>query len=143
LAQRRELKRHHLQAIVEVLTEAPLLDGARQITVGRRDGTHVDRPPHRAAHRPDLVLLEDAQELRLERRRHVADLVEEDRAAIGPPRRPAPRPPPGARPAPPRYGRGPSAPSRGSPPRPSACSGNRRRPRRWPAPPCRSTRRRS
>src|SRR5206468_3121120 len=34
-------------------------------------------------HRPDLVLLEDAQELRLERWRDVADLVQEDRAAVG------------------------------------------------------------
>src|SRR5437016_8552570 len=83
LAQRRELERHHLQAIVEVLAEAPLLDGSRQLAVGRRDDAHVDGPPHRAAHRPYLVLLEDAQELRLERRRDVADLVQENRAAVG------------------------------------------------------------
>src|SRR2546428_349253 len=39
--------------------------------------------PPRAARGPELVLLEDAQELRLERGRHVADLVQEDRAAVG------------------------------------------------------------
>src|SRR5206468_1385136 len=66
-ARRRELERHRRRAIVEVLAEAPLLAASRQLAVGRRDDAHVDGPPHRAAHRPYLVLLEDAQELRLER----------------------------------------------------------------------------
>ena len=36
-----------------------------------------------AADARELALLEHAQELRLERQRHVADLVEEERAAGG------------------------------------------------------------
>ena len=35
------------------------------------------------AHRHDLAVFEHAKQLGLERRRHVADLVEEERAAVG------------------------------------------------------------
>ena len=53
----------------------------------RRDDAHVDRrsaalPPTRSK----LALLQHAQHLGLRLGRHVADLVEEDRAAVAPPR---------------------------------------------------------
>ncbi len=48
----------------------------------RRDHAHVDGNRLRRAHRPDLGLLKHAQELHLQRHRHVADLVEEDRPAV-------------------------------------------------------------
>ena len=76
------------QPVVEVLAEAPAPRPRRR---GR------GWSPRRRARRPcaaavsptrhDLALLEHAQELRLHRRRHLADLVEEDRAAARPPRR--------------------------------------------------------
>ncbi len=50
-----------------------------------RGGDHpdVDLPRLRGAERQDLALLERAQELRLQRFRQVADLVEEEAAALG------------------------------------------------------------
>ena len=45
---------------------------------------HVDLERRRAADPLELALLEDAQQLRLDRERQLADLVEEQRAAVGP-----------------------------------------------------------
>src|SRR4030095_15938859 len=47
------------------------------------DDARVDGAPGRAPDGADLVLLEDAEQLRLQGGAHVADLVEEDRAAVG------------------------------------------------------------
>ena len=82
LAQRREVDGHHLQPVVEVLAEASGRDRPPEVAVGGSDDPDVHLPPLRPAHGADLVLLEDAQELGLERRRDVPDLVEEDRAAV-------------------------------------------------------------
>ena len=48
----------------------------------RRDDAHVDRNRLRRADRPHLAFLQHAQELDLQRQRHVADLVEQKRAAV-------------------------------------------------------------
>ena len=53
-----------------------------EIGVGGGDDAHVHAPRVARADRHDLAVLEHAQQLRLERRRHVADLVEEQRAAV-------------------------------------------------------------
>ena len=45
-----------------------------------RTSTGTERPPPSAI---DLALLQDAQQLGLQRRRQLADLVEEQRAAVG------------------------------------------------------------
>src|SRR5690606_34910941 len=55
----------------------PLLE----VLMGRGDHAHVDRAALVGADRPHLALLHDAQQLRLQRRGHVADLVEEQRTA--------------------------------------------------------------
>ena len=83
LAQRRQLDLHPLEPVVEVLAEPPLADQRLQVLVGRGHQPHVhrDRPP--AAHARDLPLLERAQQPHLEGGLHVADLVEEERAAVG------------------------------------------------------------
>ncbi len=67
----------------EVFAECAACNRIFQVTVGRGDDSHV------AAHR-DVVsdalehpLLQNAQELYLHRRAHVADFVEEQRAALG------------------------------------------------------------
>ena len=59
----------------------PSRDALLEIDVGRGDDAHVDAGRPRFADRQDLPLLEEAQELRLDVERQVADLVEEDRAA--------------------------------------------------------------
>ena len=51
--------------------------------MGRADDAHVDRDLLAAADALDHALLQEAQQLGLQRHRQVADLVEEERAAVG------------------------------------------------------------
>ena len=74
--------RQHVEAEEEILAEAPLLDRRVEVAVGGGDDAHVERHLVVAADGPDAALLERAQQLRLERERQVADLVEEERAAV-------------------------------------------------------------
>src|SRR6185369_11592088 len=83
IAQRRHLDRHHTQAIVEILAEAPFADGLFEVAIGRRDDAHVHALRGHPADRLEHAVLEHAQQLHLQLRAHVADLVEEDRAAVG------------------------------------------------------------
>src|SRR5262249_56272579 len=64
-----------------VVAEAPLGDEAAQVAVGRGDHADVDGDRVVAAHAADRVLLERPEELGLERRRELADLVEKARSA--------------------------------------------------------------
>ena len=77
--------RHDVQAEVEVLAEAPLLarraSSAWLVAATMR---HVDlRSALAAAEARDLALLQHAQQLGLQLERHVGDLVEQQRAALG------------------------------------------------------------
>ena len=72
-----------LQAVVQIFLEPAVGDHLPQVAVGRRDDAHVDLLRALRAERLELALLEHAQQLGLERRAHRADLVEEDRAAVG------------------------------------------------------------
>ena len=83
LAQRRELDADDLEAMIKVLAELPLGDGVGQVAVGGRDQTDVDLDRLVGAHADDLAAFEHAEQLDLDRDRHVADLVEEQRAAVG------------------------------------------------------------
>ena len=57
-------------------------DGRLQIPVGRRDDADVDLQRARAADALERFLLERAKDLGLQRQRQIADLVEEQRAAM-------------------------------------------------------------
>jgi hypothetical protein len=83
LAQRRHHRAHHGEAVVQVLAEGPLLDHVLEVAVG--GGHHADVDPGRArvADAPHLALLQHAEELRLQLERELADLVEEEGAAVG------------------------------------------------------------
>jgi hypothetical protein len=81
LAQRRNGQRDAVQPVVQVLPESPRCDLRLQIAVRGRDEAHVDRTRLDAADALDLLRLDHAQQRRLQLGRHVADLVEEDRAA--------------------------------------------------------------
>ena len=83
LGQRRQVQRDDVDAVVEVLPEAAGGDLSLEVAVGRRHDTDVHVHVPRRADRTDLPLLEHAQHLALQRQRHVADLVEEHRAAVG------------------------------------------------------------
>src|SRR5207248_2629372 len=82
IAQRRKLNFHGVQAVEQILAEAALRDLLVQAGIGGREEAHV-RPLYLArAHRRELAGLQHPQELRLLLRRHVADLVEKERAAV-------------------------------------------------------------
>src|SRR5207247_11252606 len=54
-----------------------------EVLVGGREDAHVDLERAVAADPLELALLQDAQDLGLRLRPHVADLVEEERPAVG------------------------------------------------------------
>ena len=74
---------HHLEAEEQVAAERPGPDRLLQRPVGRRHHAHVHLDRRVAADPLERVALQHAQELRLRGRGHLADLVEEDRAAVG------------------------------------------------------------
>ena len=81
-AQRRDADRDDVDAVVEVFAERPFLHAPFEIHVGGRHQTelHLDRLV--AAHPLDLAFLDRAQQLGLQVELEVADLVEEERAAV-------------------------------------------------------------
>ena len=54
-----------------------------EVPVGRRNDADVHADVRRAADAPERLLFEKPEQLGLQRRRHLADLVEEDRALVG------------------------------------------------------------
>jgi hypothetical protein len=83
IAERRQADREDAEPIEEVLAGAPRLHLVLELPVRRDDDADVDLPVARVAHGPDLALLQDAQQLRLQARRRLRDLVQEERAAVG------------------------------------------------------------
>ena len=83
LAHRRQLDVDDREPEVQILAERALVDLVAQIAVGRREHADVDLVRAIAADALDLALLEHAQQLGLQRDVELADLVEEDRAAVG------------------------------------------------------------
>jgi hypothetical protein len=69
-----------VDSIVEILAKPLVLDHLFELAVRRGDEADVDRHLALGADRPDLALLNRAQELGLERQRHLADLVEKQRS---------------------------------------------------------------
>src|SRR5262249_22206139 len=68
---------------VKVTPELTRLDRNLQFYVGRCDESHVHRDRLARPDADDLLLLQYPQELHLQVQRHVADLIEEQRAAVG------------------------------------------------------------
>ena len=83
LRERRHDERDDGEAEVEVLAERAGADHRGEVAVRGRDDPHVRRHRLRAADARDLPVLDRAEDLRLRPRRHVADLVEEERPAVG------------------------------------------------------------
>ena len=71
---------HLRETEVEVLAQPAGLDLVLEVAVGGGDDAGVDLDRLGRADRSDLALLEHAQQLDLKAHRHVADLVEEQRA---------------------------------------------------------------
>ena len=83
LAQRRDLQRNHIQAIVEVAAERAFFHRIQQIAVGSGDDAHVDLDGMGRADSHHFALLQHAQQAGLRLERHLANLIKEQGAAIG------------------------------------------------------------
>ena len=83
LAQGRQLDTHDVEPVEEVLPEPSPGHHLLQVEVGGRNDAHVH--PHRlpAAEGVELPVLEDPEQLGLQRQGQVADFVQEDGAAVG------------------------------------------------------------
>jgi hypothetical protein len=88
--QRREADLVRGQSEVQRRPEAALGDVAVEIRVGGRHDPHVDGRRRATAQRRHLARLQRAQQRRLHLHRRVADLVEEEGAAVGPHEVPVP-----------------------------------------------------
>ena len=82
VAQRRDDDREHGEAVVEVLAEGGVLDGGGEVAVGGGDDARVGAPGLGRAEAGEGAVLEEAQELDLDRGGELADLVEEQGAAV-------------------------------------------------------------
>ena len=83
LAQRRQVDGEDVQPIVQVLAELALGGHGLQVLIGGGDQPDVHLGFTGGAQPPDLAILQHAQQLGLERERHVADFVQQQRAAVG------------------------------------------------------------
>src|SRR5438093_10265043 len=81
-AQRRQVDGAHVQAVIQVVAERALPYHVGEVAVGRGDDPDVDADRVGGADTLDLAVLEHAQQLHLHPERQLADLVEEDGAAV-------------------------------------------------------------
>ena len=81
-AERRDAHFDDVDPIQQIVAEASFSDQRGQITMRGGDDPYVGRHRRRSPDRMHFLLLQDAQELSLQGRRHVADFVEEDRPAL-------------------------------------------------------------
>ncbi len=83
LAKRRDPDLDHVQTVEEILAEPPLADLVADFTIGRRDDADIDRDLLVAAETPELLRVEELEELRLGLRVRLGDLVEKKRPVVG------------------------------------------------------------
>jgi hypothetical protein len=82
LAQRRNTNRQAVETKVEVASKASGFDVGFEVAVGRADEANVDALGPRRADAAHLAVVERAQQLGLDLERHLAELVQEERAAV-------------------------------------------------------------
>src|SRR5205823_9360443 len=78
LGERRNVELDDVQSVVQVLAELAGRDALLELAVRRRDNAHVDVVRLVRADGADLPLFEGAEQLDLQRKRHVANFVEEE-----------------------------------------------------------------
>ena len=81
-AQGRQRDRHHMQAVEQVLAEAPRRNLGRGIAVGCADDAHVDRRRRVRADPLHRACLQEAKHFCLQRQVHLANFVEKERASV-------------------------------------------------------------
>src|SRR5260370_28385890 len=82
LAQRRDRNGDAVQPEVQIAAKCALREQRREIAVGRCDKANIYGARPERTDALNLAALEHAQELRLRRGRHLADLVEKKRPAV-------------------------------------------------------------
>ncbi len=82
LAERRQPQRHRRKPVKQIGAKARLLDAIREARPARRKDAHVDQRRRFRADRAHGAVFDDAQELDLQVRRKLRDLVEEQAAAV-------------------------------------------------------------
>ena len=83
LAQRRQLNVEDIQTVEQIVAQMALGDRVLRLFIGRSQHAHIDRGFALAAQAAQLAVFEHAQQLRLRADRHLADFVEQQRAAFG------------------------------------------------------------
>src|SRR5262249_40902769 len=83
LAQRWNVERNHVEAVVKVFAEGALFQRRPQGLIGSRNYAHIRVPRDIASQPLELALLEDAQQFYLNRPGNVPDFIEEYGAGIG------------------------------------------------------------
>src|SRR6185503_19428660 len=83
LTERRQRDRKHVEAVIQIAAKSSFSHFFSEVAIGRGDDSHVDVDGPRTAETFDLSFLQHAQQLGLHFERQLADLVEENRAAIG------------------------------------------------------------
>ena len=83
LAQRRDMDREDIDSVKEVVAETAVGDHALEVLIGRGDQPEIGGQRLGVTDRAVFALLQHAQHLGLNAEREVADLVEEQAAAVG------------------------------------------------------------
>src|SRR5215469_10626893 len=82
-AQRRDVYLDDIETVVEIVAKALLLDQLFEILVGRGDDANIHPDGHGAPYPLESFFLQEVQQLRLNRRREIADFIEQHAAPRG------------------------------------------------------------
>ena len=74
LTQRRQLDLDHFQPVIQIFSEAAVVNQCREVAMGSGNHTDIDRDSFLAADRSDLPFLQRAQQLDLEGEIKIADI---------------------------------------------------------------------
>src|SRR4051812_23075945 len=77
-AKRRNPHRNHVQTVVEIFSELPLLNALQKIDIRSRDHADINLYSLGAADTLKFTLLEHPKQLRLQVERHIADFIQEE-----------------------------------------------------------------
>ena len=77
------MQRHDMQAVIQILAELTLTDGLHRLLIGGADDPHIHLARAGRAQWLHHRGLQETQQFGLQRGRHFANLIEEERAAIG------------------------------------------------------------
>ncbi len=81
--ERRQIHWNNVQTVEEILPESLFPYHLVEVGTGSRDDPYIDLDRRAAADSFELALLKDTEQLHLQRGRHIPDLIEEQRAAVG------------------------------------------------------------